>query len=38
MLILTSNGLTSQHLFDLTAPHLTGKRCALVATASVGYK
>lgn len=38
MLILTSNGLTSQHLLDRVTPHLTGKRCALVTTASVGFK
>ena len=38
MLILTSNGLTSQELLDRATPHLSGKRCALVTTASVGFK
>ncbi|MGN1250119.1 MAG: Type 1 glutamine amidotransferase-like domain-containing protein [Candidatus Spyradocola sp.] len=38
MLILTSNGLTSQHLLDRATPHLSGKRCALVTTASLGFK
>lgn len=38
MLILTSNGLTSQEILNRTAPYLSGKRCALVTTASVGFK
>lgn len=38
MLILTSNGLTSQQLLDRAIPYLSGKRCALVITASVGFK
>ena len=38
MLILTSNGLTSQEIVDRAIPHISGKRCALVTTASVGYK
>lgn len=38
MLILTSNGLTTPDLIQKASPFLKGKRCALVTTASVGFK
>lgn len=38
MLTLTSNGLTTPDLIQKATPFLKGKRCALVTTASVGFK
>lgn len=38
MLILTSDGLSSPSLRLRASAHLSGKRCALVTTASIGYK
>ena len=38
MLVLTSNGLTTPDLIQKATPFLKGKRCALVTTASVGFK
>ncbi len=38
MLILTSNGLSSPAAIEQATPYLANKTCALVTTASVGYK